>query len=310
MKSADIAGAEGQARRAEAAGWDGITLTDSQNLAPDPFVAMTLAARVTERLRFGTGVTNASTRHPAALATVAASVQEASGGRVVLGIGRGDTALVHLGRKPMPFAPFAQRLTELQTYLAGGIVDIDGFASRIHWLDRACEPKVPIDVAASGPRVIALAARVAERITFGVGAEPARLACALDLARRAAGEAGRGPGELSFGAFVNVGCHPDPATARDLIRGGVAAFARFSGLGGPAGGAQQHHDPAFIDRFGVVGPPERCAERLHELAALGIDRFVLVGASFGVDSAPGRLASHLITGELLPALRGPDRTVT
>src|SRR4051795_11350768 len=95
-----------QAERAEAAGWDGITFTDSQNLVGDPFVAIALAAGATERLKFATGVTNAYTRHPAALANVSATVHETSGGRFVLGIGRGDTALFHLGRKPMPVAAF------------------------------------------------------------------------------------------------------------------------------------------------------------------------------------------------------------
>lgn len=129
-----------QARRAEQQGWDGITFTDSQNLVGDPFVAVALAAGATDRLRFATGVTNAYTRHPAALANVAATVQEASGGRFVLGIGRGDTALFHLGRKPMPVARFATLATDVQTYLANGTVDCDGHPSRLQWLDRARQP--------------------------------------------------------------------------------------------------------------------------------------------------------------------------
>src|SRR3954463_8700676 len=106
-----------QAQRAEQAGWDGITFTDSQNLVGDPFVGIALAAAATERLRFATGVTNAYTRHPAALATVAATVQETSGGRFVLGIGRGDTALFHLGLPPMKVDRFVELTTQLQTYL-------------------------------------------------------------------------------------------------------------------------------------------------------------------------------------------------
>src|SRR6478735_7703974 len=58
---------ERQAQRAEAAGWDGITFTDSQNLVGDPFVAVALAARATDTLRFATGVANVATRVPAAL---------------------------------------------------------------------------------------------------------------------------------------------------------------------------------------------------------------------------------------------------
>lgn len=322
--------AEG-ARRSEAAGWDGITVTDSQNLAPDPFVVIALAARATERLRFATGVTNAFTRHPAALATAAATVQEVAAGRFALGIGRGDTALFHLGRPPMPLAEFTERVTALQAYLAGGTVDCDGFASRIAWLARATAPKVPLDVAASGPKVIAFAARTAERITFAVGAEPERLAWALDLARAAAADVGRDPAALSFGAYVNVGCHPDPAVGRSLIAGGVAAFAHFSAMPGSTGAGLDEADrqvvaevgrrydsaehlrndaghtgaldPSFVDRFAVVGPPEACAGRIEGLAALGIERFVLTGPSFGGDRDEARLANRLLTRELLPALK-------
>src|SRR6202165_1005425 len=107
-----------QAERAERNGWDGLTFVDSQNLVGDPFVAVALAAAATERIRFATGVTNAYTRHPALLANVAATVQETSGGRFVLGIGRGDTALFHLGLPPMPVSRFDARVQQLQSYLA------------------------------------------------------------------------------------------------------------------------------------------------------------------------------------------------
>src|SRR6476661_5204976 len=174
-----------QAELAQLAGWDGITFVDSQNLVGDPFVAIALAAKATEGLRFATGVTNAFTRHPAALATVAATVQEESGGRFVLGIGRGDTALFHLGRRPMPVAEFTARVTELQAYLDGATVDCDGAPSRIRWLERARAPKVPLDVAASGPRVLGFAGAIAEQVTLAVGADPARVEWALGLARDA-----------------------------------------------------------------------------------------------------------------------------
>ena len=322
-----------QAVRAEEQGWDGVTFTDSQNLVGDPFVAVALAAAATDTLRFATGVTNAFTRHPAALATVAATVQETSGGRFVLGIGRGDTALFHLGRKPMPVARFAALTSDVQTYLAGGTVDCDGHPSRLRWLDRATQPKVPLDVAASGPKVIDFAARTAERVTLAVGADPDRVAWALDLARKSASDAGRDPADISFGAYVTVGCHPDVDVARGLVAGAVAAFAHFSAMPGSTGAglgdrdkavvaevgrrydSNQHlsnqadHtapldlDPGFVDRFAVVGPPDACAERLRKLAALGIERFVIAGPSFGSNPDHARTAAALVVRELLPALR-------
>jgi 5,10-methylenetetrahydromethanopterin reductase len=320
-----------QAQRAEAAGFDGITFTDSQNLVGDPFVAVALAAPATERLKFATGVTNAFTRHPAALANIAATVQEACDGRFVLGIGRGDTALFHLGRKPMPVSDFVAACTDLQTYLAGGTIDCNGRPSRLQFLDRCRQPKVPLDIAVSGPRMIEFAARVAEHVTLAVGADPDRVAWAIDLTRKAAADAGRDPASISLGAYVTVGCHPDLDAARALIRGAVAAFAHFSSMPGSTGAglaeadkeivaevgrrydsnehlsnAAAHTEPLqseFVDRFAIVGPPEVCAERLRDLAALGIERFVVTGASFRADRAARQTSEDLLAGELVPMLR-------
>jgi 5,10-methylenetetrahydromethanopterin reductase len=330
MRVPETGRSEEGARRAEAAGWDGVSYTDSQNLIGDPFVAIALGARVTERLKFMTGVTNAATRHPAALATVAATVQEESGGRLSLGIGRGDTALFHLGRKPMKVADFVTNVTMLHTYLNRGTVDIDGTPSRLRWLDRATQPPVPIDIPASGPKVLAFAARIAERITFAVGADPQRLAWALDLARTTMRDAGRSADEVSFGAYVTVGCHPDPEIGRSLIKGSTAAFAHFSSMPGSTGAGLAERDRElvaevgrrydsnlhlmnaaehsqlleddFVDRFAVVGDPDRCVERLRELAALGLERFVITGPTLDADRTEARVSSRLIRDELVPAL--------
>jgi 5,10-methylenetetrahydromethanopterin reductase len=320
-----------QAERAAGNGWDGITFTDSQNLVGDPFVAVALAAAAVDQLRFATGVTNTYTRHPAALANVAATVQETSGGRFVLGIGRGDTALFHLGRKPMPVDAFAASVTDVQHYLANRTIDCGGHPSRLQWLDRCRQPKVPLDVAVSGPRMITVAAQIAERVTLAVGADPDRVAWALDVARKAAADIGRDPSEISFGAYVNVGCHPDLDAARALIGGSVAAFAHFSSMPGSTGAGLTDADravvaevgrrydsnehlsnaaahtaalvPGFVDRFAVVGTPDVCVQRLCALAELGLERFVITGAAFRADRDHARTAAQLMTQELLPALR-------
>lgn len=323
--------AEHQAERAERAGWDGITFTDSQNLIGDPFVAAALASRAVENLRLGTGVSNVATRHPAALATVAATVNEESGGRFTLGVGRGDTALFHLGRKPQPVAEFGERLGQVQAYLRGETIDQNGHPSRLRWLDRAKHGKVPLDVACSGPKVIGIAARTADMLTFAVGADPDRMRWAIDLARSEAEAAGREPADLRFGAYVNVGCHPDRDTARALIAGTVAAFAHFSAMPGSTGAGLAEEDkqtvaevgrrydsnqhlsnrathnealePAFVDRFAIVGAPNDCITRIQELVALGLERIVITGAAMQADPDDAKLASKLIVTEVLPALK-------
>src|SRR5262245_42339930 len=208
------------AEMAEARGWAGLAFTDSQNLSGDTFAALAIAAHATRRIKLATGATNPATRHPAVIASAIATIQTESGGRAVLGIARGDSALAYLGRPPIPVVEFERALRDIQTYLRGEAVDSNGFASRIQWL--ADMPKPPMSVAATGPKVIALAARVAERVTFSVGADPTRLREAIAIARAA--------GSPSLGAYVNAVAHPDIDTARALVRGRMGVYARFSSM--------------------------------------------------------------------------------
>jgi 5,10-methylenetetrahydromethanopterin reductase len=319
------------AERVEAEGWDGLTVTDSQNLAPDPFIALALAATATSRLGLATGVTNPVTRHPAACATAIGTVHQVARGRAVLGIGRGDSALFHLGQEPAPWPVLERFVERLQGYLSGRAVDLDGYPSTLHWLASSVLPKVPVDVAATGPKVIALAARHAERITFAVGADPSRIRLSMSVAADAARAAGRDPAALSFGAYVNVTPHPDVTVARGIARGGAATMAHFSGMTGTAAPgtppevaevvealhanydrprhtradashtALLHDD--FMDRFAVIGPPEVCVPRLQALLDCGLSRLVITSGSLGADRDEVLRSYHLLIDEVLPALR-------
>src|SRR5205823_4401743 len=119
-------------------------------------------------------------------------------------------------------------------------------SSRIQWL--AAEPyaKVFVDVAASGPRVIELAATLADGVTFGVGADPARLRWAIDIAHRARDKAGQDPDAVRLGGYVNVVVHDRPEIARRLGEGGLTVFTRFSGMHGKVEG------PASAELKGAV----------------------------------------------------------
>jgi 5,10-methylenetetrahydromethanopterin reductase len=340
-------GAAQAAARAEAAGFAGWLVVDSQNLSGDPYVALALAAGATTRLGLGTGVTNPFTRHAAATASSIASVQEVSDGRAVLGIGRGDSALAHLGLAPAPPAVFDRYLRHLQAYLRGEEVPLAEAgasdevapverlalghapaASRIAWLPTR-QPKVPVDVAATGPRVIALGGRHAERVTFAVGADPRRLSWAIALARQSASEAGRDDGGPSCGAWVTVGVHDDVDVARRLVSGSLATFTRFAAMHGRATGPvtdlqrtvlERVHDSYdmtrhtqagtaqaealtddFVDTYAVVGPAGRCVERLQELFELGVDRIVAITGSSGVDADEVRAANRRFVDDVLPA---------
>ena len=165
MDSRFLAGSCETARRAEAWGFDGLLLADSQNLTADIWVELCLAAAATSRLRIGPGVTNPITRHVAVTASAAATLQHESGGRVSLGIGQGDSALSQIGLRPLRVWEFEQALSALQALLRGEEVTLPGDrSSRIRWIDADAAAKVPLHVAATGPKTIAAAARHAEGV--------------------------------------------------------------------------------------------------------------------------------------------------
>ena len=322
----------GTARWVENSGWDGWAVADTQNLAGDPYSALSLAAHATKRIGLGTGITNATTRHPAVTASAITTVQVESGGRAVLGIGRGDSSLAYIGHKAASLAQFKAYLQQVQGYLRGEEVSMDGYPSQMAWVTRTGLPKVPVDVAATGPKVIEMGAQLADWVTFSVGAQPERLRWAIETARQARVNAGLDPAALSLGAYVNVVAHPDRARARELARGWVSSFARFSGMekGGAIeslvpesrpvveqvseqynmlyhGHQRGEHTAAltddFIDDFGVAGPSAYCIERLQELIALQLDRLVIVGPGRDTDRAEGREIMQRFAREILPALK-------
>jgi 5,10-methylenetetrahydromethanopterin reductase len=339
-----------RAERAEAQGWAGLGVTDSQNLAGDAWVALTAMAAATDRLQLGTSVTNPITRHPAVTAAAAQSLAVIAGDRVTVGIGRGDSALAHLGRAPASVAVLEHYVRTLRAYLRGesvafadlgfseatapdvstlGLADTPG-DSRLVWR-RNDDPTVTVEVASTGPRVIGSAAVHADRVIFAL-ADERRLAWGIETARAARAEAGLDPAGIEFGAYLNVGVHPDVAVARELIGGGLTTFARFSVMhgtvAGPVDAEQQavmerlhstydmkRHTRAdseqaraltdgFVDSYAIVGPPDTCIERLKRIEALGISKAIIIGASAGSDRTQGRLAEDAMVADVLPAF-GP-----
>ena len=324
--------AERLAERIEAQGYTTLLFTDSQNLCPEVWSNLALAARATSSLHLGPGVTNSVTRDPAVTAGAAVTLQAHSGGRALLCVGRGDSAVQRIGRREMGVADFEAYLCQVQAYLRGEAVLRDGFESRLEFLRLLGDlPKVPVEVMATGPRVIELAARTADRICFAVGADPELLAGRIAAARAAAARAGRDPATLGLGAAVNVVVHDDVAAAREAARGGATTFARFSAFRGNdvaalPGPLQQavawiraHYDmrdhtrtgvahtkgisDEFVDWFAAVGSVSHVRERLRALAGLGLDFVHVVPGSTGADPALISASLEKLAREVLPELR-------
>src|SRR6476620_6379730 len=113
-------------RQAEAAGFDHAWLFDSHVLWRDPYPLLTLMADATTRLRLGTCVTNPATREPSVTASSLATLDELSGGRMDLGIGRGDSARRVLGKPPTTMANTEEAIHVIKDLVEGRSVTFEG----------------------------------------------------------------------------------------------------------------------------------------------------------------------------------------
>ena len=282
------------AQRAESDGWTGLTFTDSQSLGGDPYVAMMAAAHATTTLRVATGVTNPLTRHAAVTATAATSVDIESGGRVDLGIGRGDSSLAHIGLVPAPVEWFITYLQMLRRYLRGESVSSEvarGAAtnvlgetlplhdapsdSRLRWIGANYKDHtpVPVFVVASGPRVIKIGAELADRVLLAVGAQPERVRWGVELARSVNPTA-------SIGMYVNVVVDEDISRGVALAAGGVTSFARFSVMHGRVNGPVSEADRSTLEALPGEYQMSRHFQSVNKAVQRGEDlaeSFAIVG---------------------------------
>jgi 5,10-methylenetetrahydromethanopterin reductase len=336
------------ARELEESGWDGLAVGEAHGILPDPYAVLSVAAAATTRIKVGTAVA-VPLRHPMLAADAMQTVQGVSNGRAHFCIGRGDGAVKVLQEEPMRVAEFERYVGRIQGYLRCEVVQIDGKISsmgRLADIDPSLDiPKPKIDIAATGPRTIALAARTADAISFSVGADPERLHRAKELARQACEDASRPFEELELGCYVQAAVVDDGDTSgRDAIRGVTLTHARFSGfevrptaeevsdtehreyrhavetmekvLRDPRGGVvrkaggepgeldfypQEAASDELIDRFGIVGSAEYCAERLQEIVDLGFKRIWIGTKSVGADLKERN--AHRLGREALPLVR-------
>ena len=312
---------EAEAAAAEDDGWDGLLFQDSQNLTPDITVAMTLAARATDRLLVGTAVTNLVTRNPAVVASMFATLHHVSDGRAILGVARGDTALHLVGEQAPGVDDFTVLLERVRGYLAGESVRIGDVESRIQWLPDPAVGPVPVNVFGSGPRNLQAAARAGDLVTMTVGAEADQVGWGLGQVRAVSPD-------VPTGALVVAAVGTDLPALRDLVRANASISAHFrrdttaamtprdaavvsevtrdydDAAHATAAAAQaQDLSPEFLDRFCVIGTPEHCVSRLRALIDLGLDHLVIVGAGRDVDPAVREASDELLAIEVLPALR-------
>ena len=209
---------------AERVGFDIAWLPDSQFLWRDVWACLALAATATRSISVGTCVTNLETRHPSVTAAAAATIAEIAPGRVILGVGSGDSAIKTLGMRPTRVGQMEERIVAIEALLAGAEVIFSGRSMKLHTTP---SQTVPIYLAANGPRMIELAGRRCAGALVLTGFRPEMIATTREVIER--GRAGRQ--DEPFDLCVGTICHVtnDPAEAAHVVKPYVVATVQTGG---------------------------------------------------------------------------------
>ncbi|MBX3000402.1 MAG: LLM class flavin-dependent oxidoreductase [Caldilineaceae bacterium] len=310
------------AQAAEAEGFDQFWVSNDLFLRSNIPILTRVALR-TERIHVGTGILNPYTIHPAEMAMVAATMDEISGNRFLLGLaaGAGDF-LDWVGiEQTQPLIAMRETITAVRTLLQGERVRMDG--QFLRWNEEAYlrfePPRVtPIYLGAMGPKMLSLAGELADGVLpllfppehyFGV--EPF---VAQGLANRNSQLV-----PLDFAACIWVSLSQDRAGARRVLAQKIAYYGHALGelIYARLGVDREEFRPieqalqverdeekaiALVDdrmlRIGVVGGPADLIERLEPLVAAGVDHL-----SFGPPLGPDPQEAVRLLGQIIRHFR-------
>jgi probable F420-dependent oxidoreductase len=288
-------------RQAESLGFGYGYTFDSTVLWQEPFVIYSRILAATERMRIGPLVTNPGTRDWSVLASLFATLNDMYGNRTICAVGRGDSALRVVGRKPATLASVAACMRTVKDLAEGREAELNGVTVKIPWIT---EGRLPMWMAAYGPKALRLVGEQADGFVLQC-ADPDIARWTIGSVRQAAEAVGRDPGDITICVAAPAYVTDDLDHAREQTRwfGGmvgnhVADLVARYGSDGPVpkaltdyikgrdGYDYSHHGRAdnrstdfvpdeIVDRFCILGPVEAQRERLAELAELGVDQFAI-----------------------------------
>ena len=292
------------AELADRLGYAAVWILDSHLLFREVYALLGAIAVKTRRIRLGTAVTNPVTRHMTVTASAFSTLDELSAGRASLGISVGDSALKAMGLPIAKIDDFAAALDMIRALLAGRSVNVagGGEARLTHAKDR----RVPIYVAATGPRMLKLSGAAADGVILMNGVVPELIKAAIDLVHQGAREAKRDPAAVKI--LVWSACHANevnPAESVGAVKFNVAR-AILRSMPGPideltkatAERVRKAYDYAqhgiaeadfaplvpaeLVPRFAFAGTPQDIRAQVDRLEGLGVDE-----VTFAVPRVPG-----------------------
>jgi probable F420-dependent oxidoreductase len=289
---------------------------------------LAVAARETSKIKLGHFVTNPATREPTVLASSYATLHDLSDGRMVMGVGRGDSAVRYIGRQPMKVAEFEKACAMIRDFMNGREVQWNDKELQLKWV-REELPEIQMHVAGYGPKALAVAGRVGDGVIIQL-ADPEIITWIMDTARRSAEEAGRDPSQLK--CIVGAPSHvtDDLADAREQVRWFPAMVSnhvldlieRYGSDGSSVPKALTDYVQArkfydynehsrvgakhgefvtdeICDRFCVLGSTDQIKSKLKELEAVGVDQFNIYLMTHGQEET-----LQAFGDEVIPELAG------
>jgi 5,10-methylenetetrahydromethanopterin reductase len=270
------------ARLVEQLGYEILGISDSQSICRDVYMTLALCAVNTERIRLGPRVITPVTRHPAVAAGAAATLDELAPKRTLLGLGSGDSAAFNIGLRPASLAELREYAETVRALLTTGTATYHGAPATLTW-KRAT---VPLYLAASGPKTLRLAGRIADGVVIRTGIAPEVVRDSIAQVEAGAREAGRDPATLDLWWWPDVNVAASYREGVEEIKMSLAAagnhLSRFTTEG-------KHIPPDLLEKVKILGqryafsshtlpgsPNNRLIEELGLVDYLA-DRFAVVG---------------------------------
>ena len=304
------------AERAEALGYDSAWVAEGHG--GDQFAILAACAVRTRRIRLGTAISSVFVRTAPTIAMSAASVDDLSGGRFLLGLGSSHRVQVgpeHGVEYARPLARVSDTVAVVRALLRDGEVSHEGETVRIErfnlWF-RPHRPEVPIYLSALFPKMTELCGEIADGIIL---TRSTRATAATARARIAAGavRAGRDAAAIEITSLLPASVDPDRAAAFDAARPGLAFYAGFfprynrlvaeSGFpaeaaavaeawaAGDTAAAVRSVTDEMIAATGIVGTPAECRDQLAAYRASGLDLPIISPFARGPDARRRFLAA-------------------
>ena len=289
------------AKLSEKLGYSHVWIGDSHLIWREAYVNMAAAALSTTKVKLGTGVTNPLTRHPSVVASAYATLEELAPGRFIVGIGLGDSSVETMGMKPARLDYLEKTIQQMRALLAGEEVELE--TGKIH-LKHPCKNKIPIYIAASGPKMLELSGRIADGIIALVGVADEYLRQAKEKIEAGAKAAGRKLSDIKLVLWVPCAVS-DKAPAKDAVKAHVArvvahplpfslndkeqkvlddirrTYDYYHHMEQEANHAEVIPD-WLVDKFAVAGTVSECRAQVDRIKKSGIQQIAIIPYS-----APG-----------------------